>query len=444
MVGYLEKCEPCSLTDMDFHSMPGVLKNIDDSIVIMYPPVTPLDSDSTSIKFIIPGNQDTYIDLGNLYIYLVVELKTGSNGDIGGTASAKIAPINNFLYSLFSTVEISINGKLVTQPNSSSPYAAYFTNLFNYGTDAKNGHLTNVMWYKDSAGKFNEVGISTGGNAGFYSRNQLSTSGKKFELYGKIISDITNQPKELINGCELTLVFHRARHSFNIMNLNDTPGVVKAVISVGGVSCRRTKPSVLKFNSDQDAIKLSPALYPLTKTDIKLFTIPANVNSKSLNQVVSGPIPTRITIGLTKNEGLVGSYALNPFNFEHHSVSSLSLSVGGRSYPSKPYNLDYASNNYMLAYSQLFSGLNTFHGDNGIDISYKDFKSGYCLYIFDLTAGQSASSEYIEDSKISDLNIDITFATAPTDVLTCVVYTETNALMTIDTNRDVNIVNIID
>jgi ribonucleoside-diphosphate reductase beta chain len=170
-----------------------------------------------------------------------------------------------------------------------------------------------------------------------------------------------------------------------------------------------------------------------------LHTIPKEISFKEITAVTSGRVPNRMIIGLTENAGLVGDYKINPWNFENANVRSISLTIGGRQYPSKPFSLDYPNNLYMRAYMQMYEGLGIMFGDAGVDITYEDFKNGYCLYVFDLTSSETANCgpSVIEPSREADVNIQFTFSTPTSKAYSCVVYTETPALMEINKDRNV-------
>ena len=53
----------------------------------------------------------------------------------------RVAPVNNFLHSMFIQVDVFFNQKLVTPTNSAYPYRAYTETLLNYRPDAKQSHL---------------------------------------------------------------------------------------------------------------------------------------------------------------------------------------------------------------------------------------------------------------------------------------------------------------
>jgi len=52
----------------------------------------------------------------------------------------------------------------------------------------------------------------------------------------------------------------------------------------------------------------------------------------------------------------------------------------------KPIQPNYDSNLYIRAYNSMFSGMSKLNRDEGNGISRDDYKDGYALYAFDLTA----------------------------------------------------------
>ena len=68
-----------------------------------------------------------------------------------------VAPVNNFLHSLFSQIELSFNGQSFENSNNVYPYKAYITDLLNYGQDSKNSYLQSGLFYKDDGNQFDNI-----------------------------------------------------------------------------------------------------------------------------------------------------------------------------------------------------------------------------------------------------------------------------------------------
>ena len=85
-------------------------------------------------------NSLEYIDLKRSRLYLKARTKH---------ATEYIGPINNFLHSMFSQVDFTIQNKLITSTTTHYPYKAMIQKILSYGTDAKKSHLTSQLYFKD-------------------------------------------------------------------------------------------------------------------------------------------------------------------------------------------------------------------------------------------------------------------------------------------------------
>ncbi len=68
-----------------------------------------------------------------------------------------------------------------------------------------------------------------------------------------------------------------------------------------------------------------------------------------------GQIPKFIVVGFVDNEAFTGSYAHNPFRFNHYDIEFLCIYVDGQSYPSKPFQPNFARGKAIREYHQLVS-----------------------------------------------------------------------------------------
>ena len=85
------------------------------------------------IEFLIPGSGDDYLDLANTMLHVQAKV-TRANGDDLDLADP-VGPVNIWLHSLFSQVDVYLNGTLVTPSTNTYAYRAYIET--SYGPDAK-------------------------------------------------------------------------------------------------------------------------------------------------------------------------------------------------------------------------------------------------------------------------------------------------------------------
>lgn len=135
---------PTVKTELDLFAVPPTQNSVESGSVQCYRPVSAL-TNTSPIEFIIPASSEEYIDLAHTSLHIVVRL-------VPATPTQNVAPVHNFLHSMFSQVDVFLNQRNICPPSSHYSYRSYIESLLNYGTDAKNTHLQTTMWYKDTAG----------------------------------------------------------------------------------------------------------------------------------------------------------------------------------------------------------------------------------------------------------------------------------------------------
>ncbi|CAC5423992.1 unnamed protein product [Mytilus coruscus] len=83
-----------------------------------------------------------YVDLKRSKLYVKAKLVKGDGSSL--TENEYVGPINLFLQSMFSQVEVTMQGKLVSSTTNHYPYKAMIQTLLSYGSESKppNSHLS--------------------------------------------------------------------------------------------------------------------------------------------------------------------------------------------------------------------------------------------------------------------------------------------------------------
>lgn len=204
-----------------------------------------------------------------------------------------VGPVNNFLHSLFSPADTYLNQKLISPPNNTYAYRSYVETLLNYGINAKQSHLTRGLWCSDTAQHMDDV-VSDNNN-GLVKRRQYIANSKQLDLNGHIHGDIFNQKKFLINGVEMRIKFVNSRDSFSL--LTNTDEAIKISIMEAFLLVRKVKinPTVLVAHSKN--LEVNTAKHPITRTDMKVLTIPAGVQGKSIENVFLAQLSKGCVVG---------------------------------------------------------------------------------------------------------------------------------------------------
>ena len=107
-----------------------------------------------------PGSGEEYLALNQSQLYLKAKI-TKTDGSIL-TEADHVGPVNLFLQSLFSQIDVSLNERLISPSTPTYPYRALLETLLSYGSDAKNSQLTTALFYKDTAGKIDNANPMAG------------------------------------------------------------------------------------------------------------------------------------------------------------------------------------------------------------------------------------------------------------------------------------------
>lgn len=142
-------------------------------------------------------------------------------------------------------------------------------------------------------------------------------------MIGHVHANLFNQEKFLINGVEMRVKFVRSRDSFSL--LTSTDEAIKINIIEASLLIRKVKINHTVLIAHSKGLEIGTAKYPITRTDVKVSTIPAGVQGKSLDNVFLGQLPKRCVIGFVSNKAFNGDFKKNPFNFQNYKINFLSL-----------------------------------------------------------------------------------------------------------------------
>ncbi|GFX47824.1 uncharacterized protein F54H12.2 [Trichonephila clavipes] len=151
MVGkgqYKRKQSPeCVKSELELFNLPGTQTVIQDGQWKQFHPLSNV-FDNAPVEFHISGSAEDYIDLSQTQLYVKAKIVKVDNTPI--TKDNTIGPVNLFLHSLFSQVDVSLNDRVVSNSSNTYPNRYYIETLLNHGYDSKTSQLTAELFYKDS------------------------------------------------------------------------------------------------------------------------------------------------------------------------------------------------------------------------------------------------------------------------------------------------------
>ena len=472
---YSKRCEK---SEVDLFSIPPTQQSLEKGRWIDYRPLSSVQNNDSAITFLIAGT-DEYLDLSKTI--LVVEGKvipgTGGNLDSG---QASVAPVNNFLHSLFRQVDIYFNGKQVTPAMGTYAYRSYLETLLNYDVSAKESQLSSAMYYKDTAGQMDEAGslpttmtiknvtaVTSGaannhatlttenvsipvpgtGNQGFAKRHKFIENSKKFTVSGPVFTDVFMSDRLLINMLDLKVVLNRSYNEFCLMDKNTGNGKINPSVELTDVilKIRKVKVDQAIRDSTEVLLKQTPAIYPIRRVVCKALSIAPGLPNVRQDNIFSGLVPTSFVFGLVDSNAYTGEYGKNPFNFKHYDVSTITLSVNGEEIPFKQLRLKFPTTanvrdksvDFLQAYNTLFSGTGKMFSNMGLDITRDEYPNGFTLFAFDLTPDMCNTADYFNTVQRGTLSVDITFEKDTPEAISMVCYSDFENIIRIDSERNV-------
>ena len=472
---YSKRCEK---SEVDLFSVPPTQLSLEKGRWIDYRPLSSVENPDSAITFLIAGT-DEYLDLSKTILYVEGKIMNKDyKTELSGGGQTSVAPVNNFLHSLFKQIDVYLNGKQVTPAMGTYAYRSYIETLLNYDVSAKKSQLSSALYFKDTAEEMDKVGAlpqtkkfkikpvdSSGtegaaedafirtagtGNQGFANRHKFIENGNQFVLSGPIFSDVFMSDRLLLNMLNLKVVLNRSPNTFCLMDKNEPVTSPKVKLTDVVLRIRKVKVDQAINDATETMLKQTPALYPIRRVECKVLTIPNSLPGVRQDNIFSGVIPKSFVFGLVNVDASNGTYDKNPYNFAHFGVHTVSLTANGEEIPFKQLTLKYPKDadgeidpatdkevDFIQAYNTLFSGTGKIYANTGLDITREEYAGGYALYAFDLTPDMCNSTDYFNAVQRGSLSVAITFDEAPKTPIAMVCYGDFENVIRIDSERNV-------
>lgn len=103
----------CGMENLELFQVPPTNIALEESKWMEYYPISStLQSETAPIEFDIQGQGDEYIDLSQTYVQIVCKF-TKDDGTALTGANTSVTPVNNIIHSLFSEIDVTLNGKII-------------------------------------------------------------------------------------------------------------------------------------------------------------------------------------------------------------------------------------------------------------------------------------------------------------------------------------------
>lgn len=433
-----ENCE-CSLNEVEFFTAIPKQVVLDEANFVQVYPTNNVQNDTGPIEFKVCGTPDHFLDLNNTMLELTVKI-TNAKGGEALIANELVAPVNNWLSSMFEDVHLHIGDKAVEGGDHMFPYKAYLTHLFSHSKASKETQLLASGWHPDKAGKFENAADNT---TGFKARAELTKLSNKVQLCGPLPLDLFLQNKYLLHNTDLKLKLSRASPEFQVKirtgTLENKSEAVRVDITDAKLHIRQVKPMPSFLNSVSSNLMAQNAVYPVQHTEMITYTIPKGNMSHNKTPLFNGKVPKVMFVTMVDNAAYNGSYTKEPFNFQHFHCNSITLYENSSAKPFNTFTPDFTvAKKYMLEYQALMQTLNIFNKADDVDLTPEQFANGYTVFGFNLTPDLDISG-HSQVSRDGVLRLDIRFATALSQTINVIIMGIFDGVVEITKSRDVHV-----
>ena len=426
------------LHEFDIFSVPPTQTTIEDDLMTEHRPISTLDSKSF-IEFNISSGLDEYIRLDKTLFYLRmrINIKKPMAADVKKEDWKKVSTVNNLLNSLFKQIDFSIGDHIVNPPHQTYPYKTDFEIKLGKAKELKETLLASSFWFKDQESDPESRNEKRSALIQYESESDLST-GKEFDLIGKINLSMFEQTKALIGGCNLRLKFIPHDPEFYLMMANDVK-----LKSVEFTDCallvHRSKVTRPVLDGHLKALEISNAKYQIRES----FVVPVTITKGTINTVIDhihdGQFPKRAFVAFVDHSAFNGSFVLNPFNYQHFNLNFMQFYRNGVPCPDKAFTPNFEKNHFVREYLSLFEATNQDNVDSCITIKKKDYPNGNVIYCTnfapDLLSG-CGSTGYVNPIRRGALSLRIGFSKALEKAITALVYLDYDSLLEINQERN--------
>ena len=393
------------VSELSLYDLPSTQTSVKEFRDEEVRPISQVSSDGPFEFRINAQNSLDYLDLKNsqIYVKLRVEKLDGSK-----LSAEKVGPANLFLQSLFSTVEVTLQNKVIVTCNY-NPYRAYIPTLLKYGEDALSSQINTQGWCIDDADAPGVTDPSKANN-GLFERAKWIATSNSVDLQGPIFHDFCDMDRYLLNQVDVKIKLYRNPATFSLLAA-DAATDFRIEIEDIYIIARKVKVNPAVLYGHSQILEKQNALYPYTKKEVRVQTIATGSSSFIWDNMFQGKRPEKVIIGFVKSKALNGDYTTNPFNFEHCNITQIVVYNDGLPVGGTPVKTDFSKEGSTVtrAYTNLLQSTGKWRQNEGFALNRNHFISGSTLFVFQSEPNFSHHGEYLSLVKSGNSQLAVQF-----------------------------------
>ena len=146
-------------------------------------------------------------------------------------------------------------------------------------------------------------------------------------------------------------------------------------------------------------------------------------------------LPERLIFTMVKITDFLGSRNSNPYNLRHYDLTNFTMYVISSQIPSESLSVNMGHEKTSVkGYATLFEGTGIHHSNSGLQTTHDMYINGFFMIVYDLTPYLAASKGHASPPTSGDIWIDLKFAKALPEAITCLLYLEYNSVCNVSTH----------
>ncbi len=434
---------------LNLFSLPITDTAIENIDTVEYQPISQLNV-GNALEFNITS--PTFIDLTKTRLNLkckLVQLVKGKNENIPKleaifdtkttpNADGDVGPVNALFYALWSQIDFLVQQQNISSSITTNGYA--YKALIDLLTEKPKPHHKSVLFIKDTAGNLDTTSPfkpkqKQGRNSALNERATYTTGSNIFEMEGDLKLPLLEQNRLLLHNVNLALKLWPNNEKFYLMS-PQTSKAFKLIITEAKLKlCHVTlNPAVTLGISE--SLKLAPALYPYSKPVVKTFNVATGSHSAVIDNVFSeGNCPDQLYVAMVDSSAYSGNFGKNPFKFDHFSLEFLGFYINNHSIPARPLQPMFGKTAETSNFTEAW--LNLFEQNPEIDITHKEFFSGFSIFCLNLT--QVTTHGIVPLTKTGHSKLELKWSKALDQPINILVYGKFKGLLSIDAVRNITL-----
>ena len=444
MLSTLHKCSALGVkNDLELFDLPPTQFSHEGHEFLEFYPSSTKPEETDAIEFHIPNVGKNYLDPSAIFLYVKARIVRGGGGlitrskrqagevkppttsatgasQVANTDNDIVAPVDNFINSMFQHVDVYFNQKLITR-HEYYAYRSYLDLLLRTNNAMQKSTLWPLLFDRDYT-PVNKIA------AGF-PRLETSKNSSEFEGITPIFSDICQQGKLLLNGVDIRVSLRQNPDAFRLISPNAT-GDYKLEISKIMLFVRQVQiaPSVLIAHEKR--LQVQPAVYAIRGVETKIRSIHPNSSDIYFEGLFPERVPARLTVVFIKQSSFYGRLTENPFKFENLNMEKAKLMIGSREIVE---TFDFQKGHFARAFLNFVRHV----GNPLLHFTKEDFINNAFMLHYILTP--DCSDEHFSIPSSENVRLHIQLKAPLSEAYTAVLMSETPRVIEINEKREVEV-----